>query len=376
MKSIQTNDGDYWVSDIANPGKLFLTWFFLFYYQKQEWDESYSGKYVYLDEAVRLCMEDYKTRNYLSELYKDGIIKSLYLNQYYDDKPKGNIFFITAKKPKTLPKDVTYQKEIPEIGSGDFRYYDISAEIDENRSKQFINEYLEKWANNSLYFLENNILRKEKQIERVVRDIFEIIKDHSHYNFLVHEANKKEVRNEVDFVATILFLQKIGDIQCTGFFSQEIFNDYYSLTKKALHFRLSLTDKFFEDFSYSKKTGQVHFNFHDLTSGSRKSKIYFDTPFRLWTKKSEYRLNKGKLPYELLNAAFDDAAIQSVQVQELEVKLDNDEKDMQKGLGNLRRKLREKFDYPDSEQFFTVQNDEILLDSKIFKKSIKKEEIA
>lgn len=365
---------------IATPEKLFMVWYLLFYYQKAAWDEDFSGKFIYIDEGIRRCIDDYKITEYLSELYKIGIIKSFMVSQYKEvkdsEEDQTTIFIIASKKPKTLLKDTSFQKELPKVGSGDFRYYDISAEIEEVNARQYITEYLEKWTDNNLYFLEHNILRREKQIERVVQDIFRIIKEHSHNNLLLHEAEKKETRDEIDFVATILFLQRIGDIQITGFFAQQIFEDYYSFSKKALHFRISLTDKFFEDFSYSKKIGQVHFDFHNLTSGNRKNKIYFDVPFRLWTKKEEYRLNKGKLPYELMNASFDDAAIQSVQIPELEQKLDNDEKSMQKGLDNFRRSLREKFGYPESEQFFSVKDDEILLDSKIFKKSTKKEEIA
>ncbi|QQS58914.1 hypothetical protein IPN35_04965 [Candidatus Peregrinibacteria bacterium] len=209
-------------------------------------------------------------------------------------------------------------------------------------------------------------------MEIVVKDIFSIIKDHSHTNFLIHEPKEEKIKNEIDFVATVLYLESIGDIEITGFFSKDVY--FASRDKEEIHFRISLTEKFFEDFTYSKKTGFVHFDFRELTTKEKHKKIFFDPPFRLWTPKAEYRMNKGKFPYELMSVSFDDMAIKSVQIEDLKALMKVEEKEIQKGIENFRATLREKFSFPTNELFFSVQDGEITLNPKIFKKREKKEE--
>lgn len=378
--SLKTDLSMRWDPNAAKPTKLFIAWYLLILHQNEDWVKTLGRKYIKLGGGVRHCMEDNQVMEGLFELYTDGFITSLIVRTPIPVKGSNTLDseynIVAPKKPTNLPEDFSYSELMPSLGRGGYKLFHVWAEIDEKKMAEFIDDYLARWANNDLYFFEHNILRREKQIERLVEDIFVITREHSSKNFLLIEDSQRSARNEADFTATALFLERIGDIKLIGFLFRGEFDDYRPPEKKALQFRISLTEKFFEDFSYSQRTGRVYFDFRDLTSGNRKNKIFFDAPYRLWTKKNDYRLNKGKIPYELLNMAFDDAAVQSVPIKDLQERIDNDEKGVHKSLDNFRRNLREKFGYPESEQFFSVKDDEILIDSKIFKKSVKKEEIA
>ncbi|QQS59371.1 hypothetical protein IPN35_00570 [Candidatus Peregrinibacteria bacterium] len=361
--------------ELAEPEKLFLVYYSLFYHKRKEWNENLKGKYIYFDGIVRGCIASDEIKKYLEELYEEEILTSFYVWDYKIEKKEDvdKLFFIGKKKPKGLLEDIGFLKIFPDIGGyGDFKHYDLYAEINEEKAEQYISEYLEKWKKNDLYFTEFNILRKEKQIEMVVQDIFSIIKNHSHTNFLIH-STRMSIGDEMDFVATVLFLQSVGDIHISGFFSKG--TRYYSSEKETIHFRITLTEKFFEDFTYSQKSGLVHFDFKELTTKEKYEKIFFDAPYRIWINKTEYRMNKGKFPYELMNASFDDMAIKSVPIDELKTLMKLEEKGIQKGIDNFRITLRDKFSFPANELFFSVQDGEITLNPKIFKKREKKEEI-
>lgn len=368
--------------ELSEAQKLFLVWFFLFYHQKEDWEKDFDGKYVPLGSGASDGIGSYKIKDYLRFLYQEKIITSCYIWQYKESTEETDkaphetidtLFLIAPKKTKNLDKEILFEKEIPEIGSyGDFRYYDLYAEIHEKKAKQYISEYLNKWENNELYLLQYNILRKEEQLKQTLLDIFLIIEKHSHKNFLIHETEGKS-QNEIDFIASILFLEKIGSIFINGFLAKQ--NNSYG--EATIHFRISLTEKFFEDFSYNKEKKEVIFNFTELqTPNKNQKKIFFDMPFRLWDKKTEYRINRGKFPFELLNASFDELAINSVSIDVLLEVLQVSREELSKAIDNFRRNLREKFSFPEHEKFFSVQDEEILLDSRIFKKKQKEKEKA
>ncbi len=366
----------------ADSLELYFLWRFLVSHRKKEWEERFGRKYVFVEyDDFAPKTGEWQLNNSVNSFYRAGIISSMYKVNWDDEEmsedddeevSEKEVYFIAPEKPKDLPQNVKFYEDNPSLNT-DLCYI----ELDQKKAEAYISEYLEKWENNDLYFPWSNILRREEQVKKVARNIFEITKRHSHKNFLLPEPFNFIEPYDTDFVATILFLESAGDVSISGSrgVPYGIPSSREMIKKGVPHFvfRISLTEKFFEDFTYNEKTGKVSFDFRELTSPTKKQKIFFDPPFRLWTKKAEYRINKGKFPYELLNASFDDMAIKSVSKGFLLEKTGINEKEFSKAVDNFRRMLREKFFFPKNELFCSVQDEEITLDSKIFKKREKKE---
>jgi len=78
------------------------------------------------------------------------------------------------------------------------------------------------------------------------------------------------------------------------------------------------------------------------------------------------------LPFEIINRAFEDKKIVSVNIESLCKDIAMKESDFKKNIENFRAKLREKFGFKEDENFFDIDNGEILLKGSIFQLKEKK----
>ena len=282
-----------YIIDEARPKRLFLMWYLLYLQEYAGNSEYFSKDYFEFDYwAIEKFFYCDKVDEYLFDFLQYEIVEEILFNQYKEvEKEDGKkeinkkeiedtTYQIIRFEPKKIKKGYVWVKQY-----SDFRYSNriahIGIKINKNKAKQYINDYIELWKNNDLFLPDENILKKENQIEIVVKKIFEIEKKHSYKNMLVNIEHEKQ--NEIDFVATILLLESINDIEVNDFIQKRDYlktsdNDYISLQN--LFFRITLKDKFFQDFTESKN--KIHFDFEEICKQNKKRKIiYYDQPYKL-----------------------------------------------------------------------------------------------
>lgn len=353
---------------LASPEKIFFLWLLLNEASDTSLTEKLDDKYIVLDLKGMLygIITPSEVKFIIDELINYKIIQECYTFHKYNKKKTsstiGETIYCTAlNKPKNMLKNAIHKKTTMYPDTKESEQLFFAFLINEEKLQRYLDEYMECWSNNDLYFEEQNILKKELQVETVIKDIFAIIDKHSHKNFLLSMGQYYEV----DRITTLLFLVKIGDIQINSWVYEHA---EYTLgyTIGSVTFRITLLEKFFEDFRQDK--GKVIFNFYDLQSKSEyEKKISFSPPYSLHYNGIAYTLKRGKLPYIILNKAFQDNLITTVSIRDIMRELKESEDRIRKALENFRRSLREKFDFPESETFFDIINEEIILKSTLFK---------
>ena len=357
----------------AHPNKLFLIWLFLHSYKNTLGTNHFGDDFFYfMYDEIDKIIYDLKVNNIIHEIFEDGIIEEI---QYIRYKKKEERSHDEELEDKTYSYSLKPKKKKGIISIKDYSHFKgsyicyLGIKIDPSKAQSYIEEYLLKWKNNDLYFQDENMLKKENQISNVVKKIYEIEKRYSYKNMLVNSPEKEEFG--IDFVATVLFLESIGSIEVNGFIQKEINASYLNNVYKNLFFRITLKDKFFQDFTESKN--KIHFDFEEICKQNKKRKIiYYDQPYKLICEGKEHRINKGKLPFEIINRAFEDKKIVSVNIESLCKDIAMKESDFKKNIENFRAKLREKFGFKEDENFFDIDNGEILLKGSIFQLKEKK----
>ena len=306
-------------------------------------------------------IEEYKVCSIIAELYYFEVINSVYVLEDYINKDEDP-YCIVHKESETIK--TIYKKR---ISSRDLSSKFVVVKINEEKAVQYIKEYLTKWERDELYLPFDSILRREKQTEKVVQDIFKLIESVPCKNFLFSCPLDKD-DFQIDHVAVILFLNKMHFLKIK---ENVLVHDF---EKKEFMFRLELRDKFFDNFFYSKNTQKLYFDFDELVNArGRKKKLFYREPFILENENGvTYCLVKGKMPYELLQAAFDDVIVQGVDVNIISERSGIRSADLGKAFNNFRSSLRDKFDYSESEKLLSIENGQIFLDSKIFRKKQEK----
>gem|GEM_PF-6196678 len=358
--------------EIADTTKILAAWYLLQFKDENGWRGFDLNELVWVDsegEWLRI----------LQELYEEGVIEGVQISKYVSDteenanneKAKKEMFYVSSKKPKNLPDGFRHVKKVPDkIINGEWKLYYCEVRTADKVLQDYIDEYIQLWLEEELHLAEENMLKCERQIERVIGRIFSITHDHSYKHFLVGDSDITYYDSRgLDFTATLLFLEKKGIVTIEGFDIQKSHREHSD--GKDVFFRISLTDRFFQFFS-KNKGGKPSFSF-DLLKQSHKSQkiIQCDLPYRLLCGEKEYRLNRGCVPFVLMNKAFNDRFIVGVTKEELYKGANmNDEKALQKALENFRSALREKFDFPETEDFFEVRDEEVHLKPTIFQKKV------
>lgn len=360
--------------EIANPEKLFLLWSLLHPREEDLFESEYGKQYIEIEPSAlyKSILYSWTIDHALEELVQEGIIDNVYITSHTFSKDvsknepeKTEVFLRTLNKPKKLEKGVVYVTTISTPYISEYRRVFLSILLNKEYAKQYIEEYLRHWSNNDLYFKEQNILKKELQIDLVVKKIFDIVRSHSHKNMLFPVG----AGTEIDTVATLLFLESIGDLTLMDWIYKSDSSHGDTLAKVC--FRITLTDKFFRDFIQGKD--KVLFDFHELVSTQDlQKKILFIPPFHLSYGESEYRLTKEKPPYTIMNNAFQDNLITTVHIKDIMKELNCSHEEVKKSIENFRRSLREKFKFPDTESFFEIVDEEIILKGHLFKFQPKK----
>jgi len=365
----------------VNPRMLFLAWLLCYLDEHGETSEYFEKdhfKFDYLSICKFLNIYN-DVDKYLFDFLQYEVIEEILFKKFEEirkadlkipeKKIENEIYQITNFKPKKIKKGYIWVKHYFQFKNSN-RISHIGIKINKEKAKQYINEYIELWKNNDLFLPYENILKKENQIKIVVKKIFEIEKIHSYKNMLINM--KYDIQENVDFVATIIFLKSIGDIEIKDFIQK--YDDpieEHGSSMQNLFFRITLKDKFFQDFTESKD--KIHFDFEEICKQHKKRKIiYYDQPYKLTCEGKEHRINKGKLPFEIINRAFEDKKIVSVNIESLCKDIAMKESDFKKNIENFRAKLREKFGFKETENFFEVDNNEILLKGSIFQLKEKK----
>ncbi|QQS58913.1 hypothetical protein IPN35_04960 [Candidatus Peregrinibacteria bacterium] len=92
--------------ELAEPEKLFLVYYALFYHKKKDWKERLKRKYVFLDVGARACLEDKEIKQSLNDFYEEEILTSFYIWDYKIEKKEDKeenidkLFFFGKEKPK------------------------------------------------------------------------------------------------------------------------------------------------------------------------------------------------------------------------------------------------------------------------------------
>ncbi len=352
--------------EVADPRKIFLVWWM----HKEFGDEEISFQH---DDIRNVFEADYHLCGVLEELRLEGLFSEIEIEKWIwgeegDDPEEKHIYLVSNKKPKSRKKNVQYNDSMPDIPySRDGSRLWCTLKIPQKNIVSYIEQYLSKWRNDELYFEDGNILKCKNQIAEVVEEIFRITGEFSYKNMLISASNVERHRI-LDFVSVILFLESVDALEVVGYTFQYNGQD---VGQARVHFRVTLADRFFQNFIETSKG--VDFSFERLVTPQKSTKqILFEPPFRLHSGKKDYRLNRGGVPHLLMNMSFDDRQLVSVKVDVLRERAKVSEDALDKALENFRRSMRSKFGFPESEPFFDVRDGEIRLDSVIFQKKVKK----
>lgn len=355
---------------VADTTKILAAWYLLQMEAEKEWRDCNLNELSYVNHEKEWLRA-------LKELYDERIITEVHISKCIcDEKEEDKIakeekLYVSQQKPNKLPSGFRHTKDMPEeMPYGRNYSYDCELKATDGALQDYMDCYIQQWLEEELYFTERNMLKCERQIKRVVGAIFSIIGEHSYKHFLIGDSDiTYHKAMGLDFTATLLFLEKKGIVKIEGYDTQKSHREHAD--GHDLFFRISLTDRFFQFFS-KDKDGNPTFSFDLLKKSDKNQKaIQCDLPYRLLCGEKEYRLNRGCVPFVLMNRAFNDRFISGVSKDEL-LKASNmkDEKALQKALENFRSALREKFGYPETEDFFEARDEEIHLKPTIFQKQV------
>lgn len=304
---------------------------------------------------------DYPLQEHLKHFLYGDMIPELYiLKQMHNDKNdtldvNEISHFISEQVRKDLEKDVFFSLISHQEATNKIFIWDYEMKLNFIKLQEYIDIYLEKWKNDQLYLPYKNFFKAEKQLGIVVEYVYLLLKDYPSTNLILDKKNCWD--GELEFVANILFLESINDIEIINLVPGN----------KGHGFRLNIKNKFYKDFKQVGEALSCEFNFPSLSKSNDKnkvSKIHFKAPKSLTYMKNESLLNMNKVPYQLINLAQKNNGI----VDEEVLRKTTEEKPaaILKALNNFRRYLRTKFGFPKTEQFFTSKGGFIEFDLELF----------
>jgi len=301
----------------------------------------------------------------LQGLLREGLIEELAIKkqEHKDEDDQLHLLEERRFKTKDVPKD-TKNKEY--LGFGiitpyeiDIKKYiwDFHMKISKKKTESYIKEYLAHWKNDNLTLTNRNFLQAKRQLKEVVSSIHFLLKDYPPTNLLV--AYKKYRYEEIDFVATILFLEQVNDIEIVELW----------FTGKEMAFRVNILSKFFDDFPddgflpFSDTDFENVLNQNKRVKTKSKEKIRPTAPRILEYKGIEYGINEGTTPYKLIEFAKKNNGIVNYKSFRLQTR---EPKERDKDLKEFRRRLRNRFGIDASKLLFEIKGGQIVFDMDMF----------
>lgn len=358
--------------------KLYLIWYLYHMAKKNGFSKEYGEPfYHYPDiswDCLPTCRYSDAILEALDELKNEGFIATIGIQELDlsdDDKwETGSLFCLSDKKPKQLWSGAKHCKTLKDV-EFESESFGIITDLNTELANDYILEYISKWQNDELYFYDKNIYRREKQVEEVAKAIFEVIEKHSHKFMLLTDHSGWLGMQPIDFFATVLFLERTGDLIIHEAYGEAAEKAGESSTSG---FRVSLTEKFFRDFSLVKDGVQFDFEALANSDSNEMPPLTFEAPYRIYgVNNEEYRLNQGGIPFELMNMAFADVTVRSVNMEALKEKTSSRNlQAIKKNIENFRNTLRERFNLSaEGDQIIEIRDGEILINPRIFQKKKK-----
>ncbi len=280
----------------------------------------------YESDAICEMIPDKDFYDYLVSLCKQyGVIKELYIDHFKEEAFSDLLKSLRYKFDDNNDDYDPFAIFTPKPKGSESHMYSIN--LDPSAVWRFIESYLRQWKNDELFMKEKNFLKAEKQTEKIVKEIYSLLKDHPDKNLIV---NQESHHDDLDFVAVMMFLEKIGDIKIVHIGAVE---DHLSFTEKNKYlwaFRINIYKKFYDDFKEKMKGLTFEFDFEYLKTGlkskkntesetiknnvrrHRSLKVEYD-PLKLqfyFGGKSIHRINEGTTPCEVFNNAFGGEKVQ------------------------------------------------------------------
>lgn len=237
-----------------------------------------------------------------------------------------------------------------------------SIEIGCNREqlKKYVEDYVADWINNRLYRAKTNIYKASKQLEIIARAILKLLKHYSPNKLLVTATGDEEV----DFFATILFLEQRGYVRLLNI--QETSKGEGLDRESVVGVRLDIEPRFFEEFSTATEAyPEDYLDYVIKQEDIENKRITYHYPDTLKFKGLEHQFNKDCLPYWLFYLAYNTQAYE-VDISELVERAKNKTDDLEKGIKNLRDTLRKKFGFDEFESFISIEGSKVRIDKAKF----------
>jgi len=233
---------------------LFIVWDLLQRYSR--FQASKSKKFmpiVSLPKLAKGLFEAIDDNDYTAYLVKIcinlGVIKELQTDIYESDSIVDSITFKYDEREKSitdfdLPLDGIF---IGHPIKNPNEHVVRRVYLDVTRARDFIDEYLSRWYVGELFLEDKNVLKAQFQIKKITDFINDLLRDHLPFNLLVLQQISWD---DVDFVATVLYLEKYFYIELLEIRTARNFID--ALSWEA---RVNLKDKFSQDFSFYGSNG-------------------------------------------------------------------------------------------------------------------------
>ncbi len=314
-------------------------------FEKQKDADDYLQTCLKYSFAKRLVVE--KWRLVVSDDEEQEVVDSS-LEKVYDYTPE---FVIKREQEVVLFYDFEHRDGIEKGGRPNFEYR-YFLEIDHDAIKKYFNDYLEKWMNDELQrssWKTKNILQPQKQLTSFLTDLSALMAKYSHKDLRVGWRTS----NEADFISVVFFLEAINVAKVLDISLREYEQERY--------FRIKILEDFYELFDehtpWFLDWEKVKNRFYQIKNADKL--IVFEKNGTVSFKGKSHHLKSG-FPLKLLEKARQSTKVKASELG-FDLRLDQDKRKLKKSMGNFRRSLRGWFDFPESEKFFHLQDDEIIV---------------
>ncbi len=343
-----------------NPNTLSIVKDLLIYFDESVKDEE--GFFIY-NIWYWKYLSNWVLMRILYNLVNDDVITKVKVNlmkvDASDEVTSEVVKTLKIDKKSLIAEDVEIiipqsvyesKKEVPH-----FWFYTSKAKL-----QKYIDGYLDDWINEELYIDDVNIYKPSVQLKKVVQYLLKLLNDYSSKYLLVHAIND----DQVDFAATILFLEKAGfiEVDSLGLSERKLFSD------KVLAFRINVLSLFKEKFKSGVEYNDDYYHFIINDDELENTRITFGSSKELRHKGSVRSLKGGNsLPIQVLSLAARSKDY-SVNMEVLKEVTGEDSDDrVHKALNNFRQSLRKDFELSDDLIMFEITKDgEIVFDREVF----------
>lgn len=271
-------------------------------------------------------------------------------------------FYFTSDEVAKKDKEEFFFRLMPDYkGEEDF-LWNFHVAVNEKKCREYIRNYIAYWKENKFKHERRNILQSRKQVGKIVYKIMLLLTDYPSVNLLVKYV--PSAYEEMDFLATLLFLESINDIEVTEF----------TFIDENIAFRINIKDKFHKDFppdhsiSFSEYKIIDSIDLDKITTIALPEKVIkkiaLKAPKLLAYSDLEYEIKENKVPYHLIRLATKNKGTVD-QIELRNVSGETQDK-IKKALDNFRKGLRKNFDFPASELFFDLKGGLIQFKSELF----------